>query len=462
MLFSVATTLLLPRAPPSSRCAAPVAMARQQPSTLSPDSPYLALANYNVGTWRGRAQRISPTTAEPLDAEQSYVQVVRAEQRRPEQLVLTSETRLDGEQSRASDTLLTSRSTDVDLDGTFSAEHASLEQATLFGVAADDDALVLEHSVAVSDDERRRCLLVYKPCADEGTDDDDDELELEEALLLVEARQPEEVAADGPWVEPPAAAPGTLLQLLGVWTGDASMRSPRKPAAAAKKPSMSKRQRSGGGGDRPAASGFGAPAAPAAPAKKMGRRAQLGRALFGSGDGDGDGGDDGPVPVRTNVYKSRLAYVWDGDTMVVRKLGVTAFGGDALDSIVSTGKLATTAGAYCDYETVSFDGADPRQPTLLMLPAGCHVLAPLRIAPGGAFSTEFGAVLPAGESFGWKGFVGADGDGDGEELNDEAATAAAQAGQGVSESASARLVRVQRLYDGSRFVSGTTSLSSVE
>ena len=124
--------------------------------------------------------------------------------------------------------------------------------------------------------------------------------------------------------------------------------------------------------------------------------------------------------------------------------------------------LATTAGAYCDYETVAFDAADPRQPTLLMLPAGCHVLAPLRIAPGGAFSTEFGAVLPAGESFGWKGFVGADGDGDGEELDDEAATAAAQAGQGVSESASARLVRVQRLYDGSRFVSGTTSLSSVE
>ena len=445
-------------------------MARQLPSTLSPDSPYLALANFNVGTWRGRVQRISPTTAEPLGAEQSYVQVVRAEQRRPEQLVLTSETRLDGEQSSTSDALLTSRSLDVDLDGTFSAEHARLEQAALFGVAADGAALVLEHSVAVSDDERRRCLLVYKQCGSEGTDDDDDDdesaaegglLELEEALLLVEARQPADVAADGPWVEPPGAAPGTLLELIGVWTGDASMRSPQKPAAVTKKPSMSKRQRSGGGGSRPAASGFGAPAAPVAPAKKMGKRAQLRRALFGN-DGDGEGGDEGPVPVRTNVYKSRLAYAWDGDTMVVRKLGVTAFGGDALDSIVSTGRLATTAGAYCDYETVAFDPADPRQPTLLMLPAGCHVLAPLRIAPGGAFSTEFGAVLPAGESFGWKGFVGADGDGDGGELDDAAATAAAQAGQGVSESASSRLVRVQRLYDGSRFVSGTTSLSSAE
>ena len=40
--------------------------------------------------------------------------------------------------------------------------------------------------------------------------------------------------------------------------------------------------------------------------------------------------------------------------------------------------------------------------------------------------------------------------------------AAGKAGAGLSDSTTARLVRVQRLYDGVRFVSGTTSLCSAE
>ena len=51
---------------------------------------------------------------------------------------------------------------------------------------------------------------------------------------------------------------------------------------------------------------------------------------------------------------------------------------------------------------------DASRPTLLLLPASCHVLAPLRLppadAPSTSFSIEFGAVLEPGESFGWTGF----------------------------------------------------------
>ena len=86
------------------------------------------------------------------------------------------------------------------------------------------------------------------------------------------------------------------------------------------------------------------------------------------------------------------------------------------------------------------------------------MLAPSRVAPGRPFTTEFGVVLPPGESFGWKGFV----TGDGEASDEERTEAAAKAGAGLSDSDTARLVRVQRLYDGKRFVSGTTSLCSAD
>ena len=97
------------------------------------DSPFLALGNFNVGTWRGRCTRVSPTTAEPLGEEIAYVQEVRTEQRNSEQLVLRSITQVDGADAAATDYLWPSSTTDIDLDGTYSAEYPNLEQAALFG-----------------------------------------------------------------------------------------------------------------------------------------------------------------------------------------------------------------------------------------------------------------------------------------------------------------------------------------
>ena len=174
------------------------------------DSPFLALGNFNVGTWRGRCTRVSPTTAEPLSEEVAYVQQVVTEQRNAEQLVLRSITQVDGADAAATDYLWPSSTTDIDLDGTYSAEYSSLEQAALFGAAAaaqgqgEREVFVVEHSIASSDEERRRCLLVYRAAAageegeaagadKDGADADADaaapkELHLEEALLLHEAR----------------------------------------------------------------------------------------------------------------------------------------------------------------------------------------------------------------------------------------------------------------------------------
>ena len=172
------------------------------------DSPFLALGNFNVGTWRGRCTRVSPTTAEPLGEEIAYVQQVVTEQRNAEQLVLRSITQVDGADAAATDYLWPSSTTDIDLDGTYSAEYSSLEQAALFGAAAaaqgEREVFVVEHSIASSDEERRRCLLVYRAAAageegeaagadKDGADADADaaapkELHLEEALLLHEAR----------------------------------------------------------------------------------------------------------------------------------------------------------------------------------------------------------------------------------------------------------------------------------
>jgi hypothetical protein len=171
------------------------------------DSPFLALGNFNVGTWRGRCTRVSPTTAEPLGDEIAYVQEVRTEQRDSDQLVLRSITQVDGAEAAVTDYLWPSSTTDIDLDGTYSAEYPSLEQAALFGAAAaaaaqEREVFLVEHSVASSDDERRRCLLVYRAAGagEEGEADKDSTgagagaeadapvLHLEEALLLHEAR----------------------------------------------------------------------------------------------------------------------------------------------------------------------------------------------------------------------------------------------------------------------------------
>ena len=76
---------------------------------------------------------------------------------------------------------------------------------------------------------------------------------------------------------------------------------------------------------------------------------------------------------------------------------------------------------------------------------------------GASYSTEFGAVLEPGESFGWQGYTSSS-------LGYTAPTGAdpmadpAEAAGGSSSSSSPRLVRIQRLYSRGSFVSGTTSL----
>ena len=223
LLFgSAVAALLLHRGvtPPLPRSSARVGSVTCEAVGSASDSPFLALGNFNVGTWRGRCTRVSPTTAEPLGEEIAYVQQVVTEQRNSEQLVLRSITQVDGADAAATDYLWPSSTTDIDLDGTYSAEYSSLEQAALFGAAAaaaqgqgEREVFVVEHSIASSDEERRRCLLVYRAAAagEEGAatagedgastgaaEDGADAapaavpvvLHLEEALLLHEARAP--------------------------------------------------------------------------------------------------------------------------------------------------------------------------------------------------------------------------------------------------------------------------------
>ena len=212
LLFgSAVAALLLQRGvtPPLPRSSARGGSVSCEAIGSASDSPFLALGNFNVGTWRGRCTRVSPTTAEPLGDEIAYVSEVRAEQRDSDQLVLRSITQVDGAEAAVTDYLWPSSTTDIDLDGTYSAEYSSLEQAAIFGAAAaaaaqEREVFVVEHSVASSDDERRRCLLVYRAAgageegeadkdstgAGAGADADAPELvlHLEEALLLHEAR----------------------------------------------------------------------------------------------------------------------------------------------------------------------------------------------------------------------------------------------------------------------------------
>ena len=84
----------------------------------------------------------------------------------------------------------------------------------------------------------------------------------------------------------------------------------------------------------------------------------------------------------------------------MRQLGGTSFNGEPLDAIRSCGELQKHDGTYGEYESVRFDG-DATFPRLLMLPAGCHVIAPFQMRDE-PFQTEFGAELPPGESFGWQ------------------------------------------------------------
>eukprot|EP00966_Prymnesium_polylepis_P028993 672303-Prymnesium_polylepis.1 len=221
-----------PRASP--RCAAPRASA----STST-------WAEFNCGTWVGYAVSVDPITSEPQPAYRS----TRVTVTKPVggTVDITSVVGDGDDQQRCVDAVsLTDVSLDVDLDGapgpfvrslcsrprrparrarpprhtrpprpalgrlvtgTYSAQHdGQLQHVALMGGAALASGRVIEHSVAVSDDSRRRCLLAY---SESGL--------LERVVVVVETkdgRTPSETVA-----------PCTLLALVGEWRGDASVRA---------------------------------------------------------------------------------------------------------------------------------------------------------------------------------------------------------------------------------------------
>ena len=130
------------------------------------DTPRAPSPRYNAAAWRGTGWLIDPRTAEPLAIEDVTTSVD------PAPSALVTQTTL-GARDAARD-LLDLDLADADLDGSYSAEHDT--DGGLLGGGA-PGGLVIEHAIAVSDNERRRCLLRY---GDGGA--------LEAVLLLLEGR----------------------------------------------------------------------------------------------------------------------------------------------------------------------------------------------------------------------------------------------------------------------------------
>jgi len=388
--------------------------------------------SFNVAGWRGWCIRVDARSSRPIGKKAGYLHSVAHASS-----VLELTTWLDEQDGGSSNTpvrdvLSLGEETDMDLDGTFSTEYRDgcamyellRDACNPVQLAAESDgasanvaddaptaALVLEHALAVSDTERRRCMLAY-----------DQEGALVDVLLMSEARSPDKASV--PPSEPPvASAASGVLSLLGTWQGDAVVRRPSKSKAS---------------------KGFGTGLPRGGKGGRSMQKARGGAVASKLFEKD------------VTVFKSRVEYNCDGEYLS-RTVGITSFKGDDLGEISTIGRVVATSGEWSDHEAVVFDRTgDASEPMLLFLPAGCHVLAPRRIAPlysdapGGqpaqSFSTEFAAILEPGESFGWMGYVpGKDGD---VTIGDESA-----------KSESSRLVRVGRLYSSSdTFVSGTTSL----
>lgn len=383
----------------------------------SADSPWASYKAFNGdGAWRGVATAIDPLTASPLGTAE-YDHYVACEDDAKQSSIRTTTTTTSAPSSETQDEVvkLSAVSTDIDLDGSYSCEHVSgmklasqlLEAAgaAAGSIEAAQSGLVVEHSLACSDDERRRCLLAY-----------DASHQLTSVLLLVERRRQPGVDVSDDSSLCGAVAPMTLYTLIGTWSGDACVRS----LASA------------------------APASPGSRGQGFGRASSARRAVAEAVGG---------TAARTNVFKTRLTYAWDGAEQFARQLAITSFGGEQLDAIRSVGSVVTHQGEWSDHTSVRFV-ADATRPALLLLPSGCHILAPLQLPPlggddsaGGSYTTEFGAVLEPGESFGWQGYQGP-----------ETAGGSAEAMADATDTSAPRLVRSQRLYARGVFVSGTTSL----
>ena len=373
----------------------------QRSHALSATSPWSAFTAFNAdAAWRGYAYAVDPATAVPKLPGIEYSHFVALDDSKKAAVRTTTTIGKDASADSKVIESVAFKSMDVDLDGSYSCEHP--DGLGLAALLRDNDdapkARVIEHCLATSDDERRRCLLSYS--AENGM--------LESVLLLVERKSAE--------VDP--AAHATLFALAGNWRGDACVRAPLPPS--------------------PPARGFGKKA----PTKEDAAKGALG-------------------PVRTAVFKARLTYAWDGVTDPVgRQLSVTSFGEATEDKpIRSSGNRYVAEGDYGEYETVRFAGEG--MPTLLLLPSACHLLAPMQISENAAFTTEFGAVLEPGESFGWRGYQPGDDEAEeGEEVDDEGLLPAIQP---EGDADAPRLVRISRLYSGAgKFASGTTSLLSAE
>lgn len=346
-------------------------------------------------------------------------------------LELTTSTLVAGSETPVLHVLQPSARTDVDLDGSFSDEHAGglLHARALLAAAQGEEAakgiaLVLEHALAISDVERWRCLLVYgdEQHMDERASDEGD-LVLRQLMLLTEQRL-EPLAEPEP--PSPLSAP-SLDELVGTWVGDACARAPKDAELPQGSPSDLQ--------------------------------------LFGH--------------TSTNVYNAKLEYttreLWDGNRAVSRTLRCTSFSGEEMEPIVSSGALAGDAFANGGLPTIRFGGSDSS--ALFLLPGGAHAIAPTRIGADRPFATEFAAVLSPGESFGWESYalqealddgkppsvLGAPGGVRGVSRGEfPTRNAMTSINDGISPGDGApRLARVQRLYSGrDAFVSGTTSLLS--
>ena len=133
------------------------------PACSAADAPWACFSRFNAdASWRGYAVSIDPATAVPSLPGIPYDHFVASEGS-GDALRLRTTTTANGEQ-RVESLRLDGATLDVDLDGSYSAEHGSgLGLASLLLGRADGDGgercIAIEHSLAVSDDERRRRCL---------------------------------------------------------------------------------------------------------------------------------------------------------------------------------------------------------------------------------------------------------------------------------------------------------------
>ena len=325
-LATLAAPLLLQPAPRAGRPACS--------GVVDGDTPWASFANFNVGRWAGRATGFAvtrPTAGAPeasaLLGPVAYTHVVGARRDRPLELALMTSC---GPDDRCQESLTLSGWTDVDVDGSFSDHHArGLPHAQMLiramgregaAVEAARDAtspLVIEHSLALSDRERRRCLLIYGGETTEDTDRMGGAV-LSHVLLLLEtkmgaeadaeaealaaaeaamqavaeaeavvARAAEGAAAEGASAAASSEAAALLSPLINEWVGDACVRTPVEASFPPRK-SPRKSPRS----PRRSAKGFGKLDGKRSKAEEA--EAESATVLFGA--------------VATNVFKGSLSY----------------------------------------------------------------------------------------------------------------------------------------------------------